>query len=93
MSAWPLGTDAAWKRGGGDPRWERETQSQWGMGEDAFSQSASHQGQLIPSPARSGYISLPPWSVHQKPAVDTREGGPLKEREGRGQTAGTGQGK
>lgn len=71
-------------REGGDPGGERETQSQCGMGEEAFSQSASHRGQLIPSPARSGYISLPPWSVHQKPAVNTREGGPLKEREGGG---------
>lgn len=87
MSAWPFGTDA------GDPGWERETQSQCGMGEEAFSQSASHRGPLIPSPGRSGYISLPPWSVHQKPAVDTREGGPLKEWEERGQKAGTGQGK
>lgn len=58
--------------------------------EEAFSQSVSHLGQLIPSPTRSGYISLPPWSTNEKPAVDTREGGPQLEgrglagREGRG---------
>lgn len=56
--------------------------------EEAFSQSASHLGQLIPSPNRSGYISLPPWSANEKPAVDTREGGP--QLEGRG-LAGRGQ--
>lgn len=51
--------------------------------EDAFSQSASHLGRLIPSPTRSGYISLPPCRANEKPAVDTREGGP--QLEGRGQ--------